>query len=81
MTVQALGVFAASLAELTLVQDTSGDLPLHHLCRNATCDIGLIKKLGSDTSAYAAINDVRLIRLMVQCDIEMTLFVVVNLAL
>ncbi|KAE9051092.1 hypothetical protein PR003_g4838 [Phytophthora rubi] len=57
VTVQALGVFAASLAELTLVQDNSGNLPLHHLCRNLSCDIGLLKKLGSDTSAYVAIND------------------------
>ncbi|KAG6623650.1 serine/threonine protein kinase [Phytophthora cinnamomi] len=57
VTVQALGVFAASLAELTLARDNAGNLPLHHLCRNSSCDVGLIKKLGSDTSAYAAIND------------------------
>ncbi|KAL4105780.1 hypothetical protein PRIC1_003838 [Phytophthora ramorum] len=57
VTVQALGVFAASLAELTLVRDTCGNLPLHCLCRNVSCDIGLVKKLGSEISAYAAIND------------------------
>ncbi|KAG7393205.1 hypothetical protein PHYPSEUDO_011210 [Phytophthora pseudosyringae] len=57
VTVQGLGAFAASLGKLAIVQDSNGNLPLHCLCRNSSCDIGLIKKLGSDTSAYATIND------------------------
>ncbi|GMF25136.1 unnamed protein product [Phytophthora fragariaefolia] len=58
VTVQALRAFAVSLAELTLVQDNGGNLPLHYLCRNSSCDIGLIDKLASDTSAYMTINNV-----------------------
>ncbi|KAG1704086.1 hypothetical protein DVH05_006099 [Phytophthora capsici] len=57
VTVQALGVFAASLGEIALVQDNQGNVPLHYLCRNSSCDVSLIKKLTHDKSAYAVIND------------------------
>ncbi|KAG3250622.1 hypothetical protein PI124_g4750 [Phytophthora idaei] len=57
VTVQALGVFAASLEDLTLMQDNDGNLPLHWLCRNSSCDIGMIKKLESNASACTTINE------------------------
>ncbi|RLN56113.1 hypothetical protein BBJ28_00002425 [Nothophytophthora sp. Chile5] len=56
-TPRALGVFAASMADITRLPDNQGNLPLHCLCINPTCEVGMIQQLGASIDSYSAVND------------------------